>query len=261
MKERGYIFLCSNATEDECLEKELFGGTKQYINKVPAVKIGDRLFLYNYISGRLHGIFSAISPAGMNIIPDAWGGKFPWQVRVKRIENSDPIGKNEVKKIVRTTSNGKVDYFYPVLNSQQVEQLEKLFREKSYIPEREKSFYEEYPQKIRTDDGHWVRSYAEKAIDDWLFNQGISHGYERRIPISENMRCDFYLQLGPDKRLLYIEYWGLDDEKYRERREEKISLYKKSGLPLVQLEPRDLENLDENLTKKILQYYKDYKFY
>ena len=56
----GYIFLCNNRTERECLEKKLFGSPKSEWNRVSQVKEGDILFLLNYQSNRLHGVFEAV---------------------------------------------------------------------------------------------------------------------------------------------------------------------------------------------------------
>ena len=44
---------------------------------------GDTLFLLNYETNRLHGVFEAASDGRMNIEPDAFDGYFPAQVRIK----------------------------------------------------------------------------------------------------------------------------------------------------------------------------------
>ncbi|WP_414579681.1 hypothetical protein [Anabaena sp. CCY 9402-a] len=56
----------------------------------------------------------------------------------------------------------------------------------------------------RTTDGHWVRSKAELAIDNWLYMASLVHAYERKLPIEEEVYCDFYMPSGR----VYIEYWG-----------------------------------------------------
>ena len=43
-----YIFLCSDATQQECLDRGLLGGNKMYKNLVEEIEKGDELYLYNY---------------------------------------------------------------------------------------------------------------------------------------------------------------------------------------------------------------------
>lgn len=95
------------------------------------------------------------------------------------------------------------------------------------------------PAKLRCADGHRVRSKPEKAVDDWLHAQGILHELEPRL---KGMR--------PDWRVgnVYIEMWGLKGQQgYEERREEKLALYRKRKLRLVELFPEDVEDLDAKL--------------
>jgi hypothetical protein len=143
-------------------------------------------------------------------------------------------------------------YYEPILNEKQINELREVFEARQRLSEPEKSFREKYPAKYRTDDGHFVRSYGELTIDNWLFSQGICHGYERRLPIEENMYCDFYLQ--DEGKYVYIEFWGLEDTNYQKRRERKVELYKQNNWPLIELERKDLENLDKMLNKKLVAY-------
>lgn len=95
------------------------------------------------------------------------------------------------------------------------------------------------PAKLRCADGHRVRSKPERLIDDWLHRNGILHELE---PTLKGMR--------PDWRVghVYIEYWGLKDQQgYEARREEKLALYRKRKLKLVELFPDDVEDLDAKL--------------
>ena len=116
---------------------------------------------------------------------------------------------------------------------------------------KEFNFRKKFPAEHRTSDGHFVRSKAEMIIDNWLYNNGIVHAYEYRVPIEEDMYCDFYI---PQARL-YIEYWGYENkEKYLERKKEKIALYEKYGLSLLELEDKDVQNLDDVLPKLLLKY-------
>ncbi|XP_028771568.1 B2 protein isoform X2 [Neltuma alba] len=86
----GYIFVCNNDTMEEDLKHQLFGLPSRYRDSVRAITPGLPLFLYNYTTHQLHGIFEAASFGGSNIDPTAWEDKkckgesrFPAQVRIR----------------------------------------------------------------------------------------------------------------------------------------------------------------------------------
>ncbi|KAK6796996.1 hypothetical protein RDI58_004697 [Solanum bulbocastanum] len=86
----GYIFVCNNDTMQEDLKRQLFGLPPRYKDSVRAITPGLPLFLYNYTTHQLHGIFEAASFGGSNIDPTAWEDKkckgesrFPAQVRIR----------------------------------------------------------------------------------------------------------------------------------------------------------------------------------
>jgi hypothetical protein len=112
-------------------------------------------------------------------------------------------------------------------------------------------FREKFEAKLRTADGHYVRSRAEMLIDNWLYMSEIVHAYERRLPIEEELYCDFYLPVGK----VYIEFWGMEnDEKYNERKKTKIEIYNKYGFKLIEINDSDIQNLDDVLPKKLLKF-------
>ncbi|GAA0165684.1 hypothetical protein LIER_43727 [Lithospermum erythrorhizon] len=83
----GYIFVCNNDTMAENLKRQLFGLPPRYRDSVRAITPGLPLFLYNYSTHQLHGIFEAATFGGTNIDPTAWEDKknpgesrFPAQV-------------------------------------------------------------------------------------------------------------------------------------------------------------------------------------
>ncbi len=118
------------------------------------------------------------------------------------------------------------------------------------------NFRDKYEAKLRTQDWHNVRSKAEVIIDDWLYHSWIVHAYERKLPIWEDMVCDFWIPPGNNRpQWVYIEYWGLEnDEKYLERKKKKLELYKSNELPLIELNDEDIQNLDDVLPRKLLHY-------
>eukprot|EP00246_Nothoceros_aenigmaticus_P017688 TRINITY_DN8854_c0_g1_i1.p1 TRINITY_DN8854_c0_g1~~TRINITY_DN8854_c0_g1_i1.p1 ORF type:complete len:245 (+),score=43.84 TRINITY_DN8854_c0_g1_i1:662-1396(+) len=86
----GYIFVCNNDTMQEDLKRQLFGLPQRFRDSVRAIQPGLPLFLYNYTTHQLHGIYEAASFGGSNIDPTAWEDKkcrgesrFPAQVRIR----------------------------------------------------------------------------------------------------------------------------------------------------------------------------------
>lgn len=112
-------------------------------------------------------------------------------------------------------------------------------------------FREKFEAKLRTTDGHYVRSKAEMLIDNWLYMAEIVHAYERKLPIEEEVYCDFYIPTGK----VYIEYWGYEnDPRYLQRKAQKQEIYQKYGFKLIELEDKDVQNLDDVLPRLLLKY-------
>ncbi|WP_167616662.1 phage antirepressor KilAC domain-containing protein [Maribellus sediminis] len=118
-----------------------------------------------------------------------------------------------------------------------------------------KDFREKFPAGLRTKDGHLVRSRGEILIDNSLYEYGLAHAYERRLPIEEEVYCDFYIPSQNNGKAVYIEYWGMEnDEKYQARKEKKKQIYKDNHLNLLELENTHIESLDDYLPKMLLKY-------
>jgi hypothetical protein len=112
-------------------------------------------------------------------------------------------------------------------------------------------FREKFVAKHRATDGHLVRSKAEMLIDNWLYMAEIVHAYERKLPIEEEVYCDFYIPTGK----IYIEFWGLEnDPKYQERKRKKKEIYEKYGFKLIELTDEDVFNLDDVLPRMLLKF-------
>ncbi|MBI5060211.1 glycerol kinase [candidate division KSB1 bacterium] len=127
--------------------------------------------------------------------------------------------------------------------------------EKPVIPETssgaksdELGFREKFPATHRATDGHMVRSRGEMLIDNWLYAAQVIHAYERKVPIEEELYCDFYLPTGK----VYLEFWGMEnDPAYAARKRAKLELYKKNGLNLIELKDADLLKLDDVMPAKL----------
>lgn len=111
-------------------------------------------------------------------------------------------------------------------------------------------FREKFKAEYRAKDGHYVRSKAELIIDNTLYDYKIVHAYERKLPIEEDVYCDFYIPTGK----VYIEYWGLDEEKYLTNKQRKLEIYNKYNFNLVQLLEKDISNLEDTLPGKLLDF-------
>ncbi|KAL2516713.1 DCD (Development and Cell Death) domain protein [Abeliophyllum distichum] len=103
----GYIFVCNNDTMQENLKRQLFGLPPRYRDSVRAITPGLPLFLYNYSTHQLHGVFEAASFGGTNIDPTAWEDKknpaesrFPAQVRVITRKVCEPLEEDSFRPIL-----------------------------------------------------------------------------------------------------------------------------------------------------------------
>ncbi|XP_073119184.1 DCD domain-containing protein NRP-B [Henckelia pumila] len=103
----GYIFVCNNDTMAENLKRQLFGLPPRYRDSVRAITPGLPLFLYNYSTHQLHGIFEAATFGGSNIDPTAWEDKknpgesrFPAQVRVITRKICEPLEEDSFRPIL-----------------------------------------------------------------------------------------------------------------------------------------------------------------
>ena len=96
-------------------------------------------------------------------------------------------------------------------------------------------------------DGHQHRSHEQLQICHWLYMSGLAHACRRRLPCSEELYADFYL---PSLQL-YIEFWGeahgsgeLNSQLQRK------AFYQESSLMVIDLEPEDMQHLDDVLTRE-----------
>jgi very-short-patch-repair endonuclease len=121
------------------------------------------------------------------------------------------------------------------------------------MPSADKSsgFRDKFMPKLRSADGHYVRSRAEMLIDNWLYTAEIVHAYERKLPVEEEVYCDFYLPAAK----VYVEFWGMEsDEKYRKRKEAKKAIYNQYGFNLIEVHDKDINNLDDVLPRLLLKF-------
>ena len=82
MTERGaFMFLCTEKTESECLEKGMVGTTAANAIWTMGISPGDHIYLFNFHTGVIRGPYLASSGADC-YDSGAWGGQFPMQVKI-----------------------------------------------------------------------------------------------------------------------------------------------------------------------------------
>lgn len=99
-------------------------------------------------------------------------------------------------------------------------------------------------------DGHTVKTAAEKRIDNWLYLNNLAHACQRKLPGSDDTCC-FYLPA----RKIFIEYWGFEDMSHSlSQKMAKQEFYRSHGLKLIEINDEELQQLDEVLPQKLLQF-------
>ncbi|MBK9386446.1 MAG: hypothetical protein IPN34_16665 [Planctomycetes bacterium] len=74
-----FVFQCSSNTYLDCLQQQLFGSNDPWPLKV---KAGDFCLLHHYEFDTHFALWRATTDGGRKLVAKAWGGKFPFQVRV-----------------------------------------------------------------------------------------------------------------------------------------------------------------------------------
>eukprot|EP00250_Pteridium_aquilinum_P013731 c21538_g1_i1 orf=1-2763(-) len=137
----GFIFVCSNGTIPD-LERKIFGLPLTHAPSVRAIEQGMPLFLFNYSTRCLCGVFEAASDGGLNLDPYAWENievrrlgkppvsRYPAQVRVNLKFERQPLHEETFRPVLDHIEGHK---FRLELTAYQVKQLLKLFS----VPEEE----------------------------------------------------------------------------------------------------------------------------
>jgi len=244
----GYIFLCNNRTERECLEKKLFGSPKSEWNRVSQVKEGDILFLLNYQSNRLHGVFEAVGDGKMEIEPYAFDGRFPAQVKVRRKMRCPPLDETALLPLIKRdwirVSRRGVLLFPDRLGPKFIDELWRLFLEVPTIP-RAKTELVGYKAK----DGHITKSYGERFLDDWLHEHlPYKHEYNYRVKRAKReVLCDWYIH----KIDLHIEFWEKKARGDPRAIEIKQKFYEDHSLKAIDIYENDLQIADRIIPARI----------
>lgn len=254
-----YVFECNDNTQLECFQHNLFGSNSKWpLN----VNTGDLYLLFNYYSKKqlIYGVFQAICKGQLNIVKDAWDGKYPYQVKVKRCSKElIVVPRCNIDRFVTNSKTLRVRNQIIGDNAEELLQYfaggyTSLIQQGKKMNEFEEDYRMKFPRNYHCSDGHNVRSLSEQAIDEWLSSHHIYHEYERLTSIPENLIPDFTVY-NVDKSPVFIEYWGmLDDQVYQKRRLLKCEAYYKHRCKLIELYQDDIRNIDFSLRKKLLEY-------
>jgi hypothetical protein len=250
-----WIFEASARTHPECQARSLFGSNKNWPLQV---RRDDICFLYNYSEKQIYGVWFADTDGRKNIEPDAWGGEYPYQAKVRR---AGTIVQAVPKTNVWATIC-KPDTAY-VLNKLWGERAHNLVQYFAHLKHEgfvsgiefdsiETDYRNRFPATWTTSDGHRVRSKAELIIDDHLYKTGRPHAYEPVVFCgTKKLIPDFLLKCRNEEDVC-IEYWGmLDDEAYRRRMEWKRQLYASNQIRLIDVTDEDLKSPDLFLEEKL----------
>eukprot|EP00249_Psilotum_nudum_P024727 c29277_g2_i2 orf=654-3068(+) len=141
----GFIFVCNNLTVPD-LDRQLFGLPAHHEESVRAIRKGMPLFLYNYSTRLLHGVFEAVSDGGYNLDPRAWENtdiskigrapvsRYPAQVKVCVRATMPPLDEETFRPVLDHQEDHK---FKLELTQYQVQQLLQLFGAFCFEADRE----------------------------------------------------------------------------------------------------------------------------
>ncbi|KAJ6795062.1 uncharacterized protein M6B38_229265 [Iris pallida] len=121
----GFIFMCDGMTRPECFRLGVFGLPTRKLCLVDRIAAGAALFLFDFETKLLHGVYRALCNGGMNLVPHAFDGKFPAQVKFQIDRDCLPLPESVFKHVI--LENYSKNKFTPGLNMAQVERLLSMF--------------------------------------------------------------------------------------------------------------------------------------
>lgn len=183
--------------------------------------------------------------------------------------------KNKLKDILNTFEVSKVNMSWVfskwfLQNYEKFNTFEELIEEykRHKIEEAKKSsigikgFINNWVEKrINSEDvvtiqGEYVKSASEAVIANYLYKNGIIYSYEKIYSeLMEDRKVykpDFTIDVAGEE--IYIEYFGIDEEKYNKNKEQKIKFHKEHNNKFIDLDMTPIEKIEEELNKKLREY-------
>ncbi len=141
---------------------------------------------------------------------------------IEQEQNTDP-NKNLISSAISWAETGKKTLKQAIQQNERKKQIEYVNEITEKVSDDFTDYRTQYPLTYRCSDGHFVRSKAEREIDNFLFTHDITHVYEYHYLAAEGKEYfpDFYIP----KYNLIIEYFGLNKENYLKTKSEKIETY------------------------------------
>lgn len=100
-EQAGYCFLCNNDTVDECFRLNLVGCPQPKLADMKNLPEDAAIFLLNTESKEVHGMFEPDGKAAIAIVPEAWQGRFPAQLRFRSTDITAVVDSSELSWALR----------------------------------------------------------------------------------------------------------------------------------------------------------------
>lgn len=103
----GYVFVCNNRTQEECQRRRLFGDGMRMLKAMRRISADTDIFLLNFETRTIYGVFRAVGKPGANLARDAWGSgsssQFPAQLRIT-------VPGGDIDQVFRSGRDGRVGF-------------------------------------------------------------------------------------------------------------------------------------------------------
>lgn len=179
---------------------------------------------------------------------------FPYKTKIKEI-----LEIFDAAKLCKTWVFGnyfkenydKYDNFNEYFESYKKYKINEVSDLKKFLEEKEERDLNQ--EEIYTFKRELVKSQKEAIIANFLFKNSIEYEYEKIYPeiMDENktQKTDFTLFLAGEK--VYLEYFGMNDEKYNNERKKKEEYHRLKHNMFISLDYTQANNLEEHLKREL----------
>lgn len=140
---------------------------------------------------------------------------------------------------------------HPVIHRELSKQSDQIHGQPRTLPDEPDLFgnQKSAPSGCVGIDGHQLLSGLQMRVCDWLYLAQLPHAYQRALPVEELLQADFYLPMGN----IYIDCWEADvSAQQLSMQLRKRELYQQYDLRHIEINPDDVERLDEVLGRGLL---------